>query len=73
VDFDLALVGRTLIVLGGAFLLRAITESGVVSPSVGVSLGLAYAVTWLLARIRPRCRGRARSTTAWRRCSRPTR
>ncbi|MFN2238415.1 MAG: hypothetical protein ABR524_03395 [Thermoanaerobaculia bacterium] len=48
VDFDLALVGRTLIVLGGAFLLRAITESGAVSPALGVSLGLAYAVTWLL-------------------------
>ena len=53
VDFDLALVGRTLIVLGGAFLLRAITESGVVSPALGVSIGLAYAVTWLLIAFRP--------------------
>jgi hypothetical protein len=52
IDFDLALVGRTLIVLGGAFLLRAITESGVVSAALGVSLGLAYAVTWLLIAFR---------------------
>ena len=53
VDFDLALIGRTLIVLGGAFLLRAITESGVISPALGVSLGLVYAVTWLLIAFRP--------------------
>jgi len=53
IEFDLSLVGRLLIVLGGAFLLRAITESGVVSASIGVSLGLAYAMTWMVVGIRP--------------------
>jgi hypothetical protein len=53
VEFDLSMVGRTLIVLGGAFLLRSITESGLVSASVGVSLGLVYAAAWLVAGMRP--------------------
>ncbi len=53
VDFDIALVGRTLIVLGGAFLLRAITESGVVPAAAGVLLGLAYAITWMIVGLRP--------------------
>lgn len=52
VEFDLSLVGRLLIVLGGAFLLRAITESGVLSPVVGVSLGLAYALAWIVVALR---------------------
>jgi hypothetical protein len=53
IDFDIALVGRLLIVLGGAFLLRAVTESGVLSPTLGVSVGLAYALTWLVVALRP--------------------
>lgn len=44
---DLALVGRTLMVLGGAFLLRAVTETGAVAVGVGVALGLLYALLWL--------------------------
>lgn len=52
VEFDLSMVGRTLIVLGGAFLLRSITESGLVSATLGVSLGLAYAAAWLVAGMR---------------------
>lgn len=40
-------LGRALIVLGGAFLLRALTESGTWSPVIGVSLGLLYALTWI--------------------------
>ena len=43
----LTLLGRTLVVLGGAFLLRAITESGRVPPVGGVLLGVAYASTWI--------------------------
>lgn len=42
------LVGRTCVVLGGAFLLRSLTESEVVSQGVGVALGLAYAALWVL-------------------------
>jgi hypothetical protein len=44
----LALIGRTFVILAGAYLLRAITESGVVSHAAGVALGLAYASAWPL-------------------------
>ena len=43
----LSVVGRSLVVLGGAFLLRAITDARLVSPAVGVACGLAYACVWL--------------------------
>lgn len=42
-----ALVGRTCLVLGGAFLFRSLTESGTLSSGVGVALGLLYAIGWL--------------------------
>jgi hypothetical protein len=45
----LTLVGRTLVLLGGAYLLRAITESGMLPVAIGVALGLAYAALWLIA------------------------
>ncbi len=44
----LGLVGRTFIVLGGAFLLRALTNSGQLPMASGVWLGLAYAALWLV-------------------------
>jgi hypothetical protein len=44
---NLALVGRTLLVLAGAFLLRAITETGAIPTWAGAGLGLAYAGAWL--------------------------
>jgi hypothetical protein len=53
----LALAGRTLVVLGGAYLLRAITESRVVAPEVGVALGLVYGAPWLLLASRAEGRG----------------
>ncbi len=43
------LAGRTLVVLGGASLLRALTAAGTVSRSVGVASGLAYAAWWCVA------------------------
>ena len=43
------LVGRTLIILAGAFLLRALTEAGGVPMPVGIGAGLAYACFWMLA------------------------
>ena len=52
-EFDLALIGRTLIVFGGAYLLRAITESGVVPTPAGVALGILYAMSWSLLALRP--------------------
>lgn len=39
-------LGRALIVLGGAYLLRALTEAGTWPPSVGAALGLVYALAW---------------------------
>jgi hypothetical protein len=42
-----ALLGRTLIVFGGGFLLRALTDSGTLPVPAGVVAGLAYAACWL--------------------------
>lgn len=53
----LALVGRTLVVLGGAYLLRALTDSHVLSAPVGVALGLLYGAPWLLLAARAGARG----------------
>lgn len=44
----LSLAGRALLVLGGAFLLRAVTDAGWLPRGSGVALGLAYAITWLV-------------------------
>lgn len=41
------LLGRTLMVLGGAYFFRALTESGALPSAAGVGLGLAYALAWL--------------------------
>lgn len=43
----LTLAGRSFLVLGGAFLLRAITEGGRVPAFTGALLGLAYALLWI--------------------------
>lgn len=51
-EFDLALTGRTLIILGGAFLLRAATDGGALPIAMGVGLGLAYALFWSLLSLR---------------------
>ncbi len=43
------LAGRSLIVLAGAFLLRALTESGDLPMSIGAGVGLVYACLWIIA------------------------
>ena len=43
------LVGRSLLVLAGAFLLRALTEGGTFTPTAGVAIGVAYAAVWIAA------------------------
>jgi hypothetical protein len=43
----LGLAGRTLVVLGGAYLLRALTGAHVLSAQVGVAFGLLYGAPWL--------------------------
>jgi hypothetical protein len=60
--FDLALLGRTLIVFGGAYLLRALTEGGYVPAAVGVLIGSLYAAMWSLLALRPVV---SRESAAW--------
>jgi len=43
------LLGRTFIVFGGAYLLRALTESGRLPNAAGIAIGFAYALLWLAA------------------------
>ncbi|MCJ7453054.1 MAG: hypothetical protein MUO39_11355 [Steroidobacteraceae bacterium] len=43
----LSLVGRLFLVLAGGFFLRAMTDSHVLAPPVGLSVGFAYAMVWL--------------------------
>jgi len=43
----LSFIGRTFVALGGAYLLRALTDSAVLPEAAGIALGLAYAVSWL--------------------------
>jgi hypothetical protein len=57
------LVGRSLLVLAGAYLARALTEGGVVPPALGVGLGLAYAAAWQRAAARDARAGRVASAS----------
>ena len=51
-------VGRVLLIFGGAYLLRAITDFEFVPTAVGLALGAVYALYWLFV--------------AWRRAAEPT-
>ncbi len=42
------LAGRALLGLAGAYLLRALTESAVLSSGAGVAIGILYAILWLV-------------------------
>ncbi len=44
----LPVLGRALLGLAGAYLLRAITESATVTAEIGVAIGLLYAILWLV-------------------------
>jgi hypothetical protein len=59
---SVSLVGRTLMVLGGAFLLRHLTESHVLPQALGTALGVAYAILWLVVADLTRRMGGASST-----------
>jgi Predicted membrane protein (DUF2339) len=56
VSGPLALAGRTFMIFAGAYLLRALVESGSLPTGVGVAGGVAYALAWLgwAARAAPR-------------------
>jgi hypothetical protein len=44
----LSFVGRTFVALGGAYLLRALTDAALVPLPQGIGLGLIYALGWLV-------------------------
>ncbi|MBI3402466.1 MAG: hypothetical protein HY048_13685 [Acidobacteria bacterium] len=44
----LSFIGRTFVALGGAYLLRALTDSAILPQAAGIALGLAYALSWLV-------------------------
>lgn len=52
------LIGRSFIVLGGAYLLRALTEGGRLPLAAGAGIGLLYAGAWLWAAWRDAHRAR---------------
>lgn len=56
------LLGRTLFALAGAFLLRALTDSGQLAAGLGVLLGLAFATSWIA--MADRAGGRERGASA---------
>jgi hypothetical protein len=41
------LIGRAVLGIAGAYLLRALTEAGVLHPALGVGIGFGYAAAWL--------------------------
>ncbi len=53
----LAVAGRTLVILGGAYLLRALTDAQYMPAATGVAIGLAYGAPWLLLAARSGGRG----------------
>lgn len=55
---DLTLIGKSLLILGGAFLLRAATDSAALSKPAGVVLGLLYSIVWIGVAIRAARLGR---------------
>jgi len=57
----LALSGTSILIFGGAYLLRALTESGVIAQLAGVILGLAYALVWIVTADRSAKSGRRRN------------
>ena len=67
-----ALVGRSLLVLAGGFVLRALTESATVSPVTGIALGLAFAAVWVAAAARDAHRVRQVSASFYAACAAAT-
>ena len=46
--YVLSLVGRTCLILGGAYVLRALTDAGTLPRAGGTALGILYAIAWLV-------------------------
>ncbi len=45
-------IGKVLLIFGGAFLLRAITDEGIVPTAVGILMGTVYALWWMFMAFR---------------------
>jgi len=50
-------VGRSCLVLGGAFLIRVLTDGGILPGPLGVALGVLFAATWIFFSHRAAARG----------------
>jgi hypothetical protein len=59
----LGLTGRTLIVFGGAYLLRAVTAAGYMPEAAGVLLAFLYALSWLFLADRAGAKGAVASAS----------
>lgn len=57
-------IGHTLLIFGGAYLLRAITDFQFVPTGIGISMGAAYALFWLLMAYRKSANDAQRTTAA---------
>ena len=58
---NLTLAGRTLLAWGGAYLLRALTDGGMLSARLGAAVGLLYAAAFLVLAHRAACTGARQS------------
>ncbi|HEV8660082.1 MAG TPA: hypothetical protein VGS96_15860 [Thermoanaerobaculia bacterium] len=54
---DATLIGKSILIIGGAYVLRALTELGVLAPLAGVILALLYALFWIWVADRAMSRG----------------
>ena len=61
VSVDIGLAGVSVLILGGAYLLRALTESAAMPQIYGVIAGLAYSAFWVMSADRAARRGRNRA------------
>ena len=55
--FDFAVIGKSVLIVGGAYLLRALTEMGFVPQRAGVVLAFLYALAWIAIADRAFARG----------------
>jgi hypothetical protein len=57
-SIDAALIGKSVLIIGGGYVLRALTEMGVLAQSAGIALGLVYALFWMVVADRALKRGK---------------
>ena len=59
----LPIIGRTVLIIGGAFVLRAITEAGLLGLGAGAAAGIVYALVWIVLAHRMASGGRRLNAT----------